>query len=1426
MATAENKNFFADSSEKIISGQVNFEHLSRQEQEGSVFWYEENFKLLKEEEKQEFLEQLIQNGLLSDEKAYFYVEQMPENSKKAIGEFLFRLGSPEKYVQTFYECFHYLSLDLQDEIISYYTNSFPEKAHLVAPFANLSIVPPQKEAKNKKNENAEEKIDEGGYSKTPKTILQEYCSKFDRFQLLLDNLVLYCERYNDFSAKRKLAVILQDSASLAQRGYYAKQALSLGVVNQKDLVFDFNPDDFFIQNTQPFLTENETAEKLLRKEKIRVRSGKEKDEVIDLYDPTALHPKAEVLGLAALEDKAQKRALEGYLMLYESCKGVLPQRREYFSYLFYNSLPVLSSSSRLGFSKKELLGLLKREVSFDHSILTSYFNEDLSAVLNFNRQNSEEADCDLEDFLSLYIIKRIEELGDNDIRLCEVVFYDPQKFFSLWGEGSRKKIINAINKNAPDMWLYNPSFAFYTESISPTDLLNSAEPEKLINFYWSLQHALHKYGKYENGKVVELVLLKEKLKKAILENPSLLVEQKSGQVISQVLTAEEIKNIYSENFQIPVDVKFIFNLVNSGNYKNFKQEITILLRSDENLLINFANRISGFEELRLFLNFSEIAEFVIKNIDQLDHKLVFKEEAFTAKFCLNESLMERLIDKCVENSLWEVWTEIFWQLKVYSEKTVKLLEKPKLKAKLVRLLKNREKGLDTWEIKDIRKRLQEMPKTDFLGEYSPQEACNIFETKNKEIKNLLYTMCVNNPSLVFESKIQSILGEEIYPIIQANIQAAAKSNPEILLKTQYFGGKDILLYKKVLGEERFMQLVTLHKYKLALTMDQYGDRLYERGKFSEVADLMKSINYIEEIDSVKELSEDYFVCLLERLAQSPFYSLYKGALEAYAQDQMETMGPQLRPSQVQKSGDFLKMVNTIVTLDNSAIAVRYASEILSLPKKEQEKVITILSAEVRGDLEEYSFSSNSDLSFSEELNRLESAFKLYVENTFELPVKIDYAASNFDFASLYAALTYYKTVCKDDPKMKKVFLACVDSSFAGGYEHWKMWGKNDIKEGEKDLLLQELKDEKLLPGNLSLPQYEKWCSKEESNFETVIGFNPSELSDSLHEIIQQSVADGHVTLEAITSEKDEESRETEILAMHLDQMLNRKKELENKFNRIKQARKKGDAEITEVFSDTERQEFDSLGKEIRKFSQENQYKLDKSKAVKYLRQIQNLSASDLESLTIGDFKEKGSQVALTKVFATLRRVYGVGFPEFINDLERIQSAILQTHANMFSGQRISKSKLNFTDKVDLPTYILIGEKPVASCQHYASTAGMNEGLLSYMADPAVKIIQMYNEEGSIVARAIMRLMSDKLGNPVLYVERVYTNSPHSKITEAVNNFAVQKANSMGIPVTGKLFLQKQKSFSGRLFSWGSRSKYIYTDDGGGKIFKGIFVIKT
>jgi hypothetical protein len=250
-------------------------------------------------------------------------------------------------------------------------------------------------------------------------------------------------------------------------------------------------------------------------------------------------------------------------------------------------------------------------------------------------------------------------------------------------------------------------------------------------------------------------------------------------------------------------------------------------------------------------------------------------------------------------------------------------------------------------------------------------------------------------------------------------------------------------------------------------------------------------------------------------------------------------------------------------------------------------------------------------------------------------------------------------------------------------------------------------------------------------------------------------------------------------------------------------------------STQDQQEFMSHKQQIAHYRSENRLAIDYTTANLYLSHLRNLSEDELldQSLTIG----KGG-VKLQKAFRHLANHFAED-TSFLADLKRIEGLVADFSKQELGDERVSKNVLTLTDRVDFDTYFTIGADPVPSCQHYLN-GDYNEGLLSLVVDPSVKILQMHNSSGQLIARAVLRLMKNEQEEPVLFLERTYSVNMHPNIARAFAGLAKEKAKEMRVQVYGaEMANSNDNSFpkNGPMMLYGTngRAPYVYSDAGGG-----------
>ena len=161
-----------------------------------------------------------------------------------------------------------------------------------------------------------------------------------------------------------------------------------------------------------------------------------------------------------------------------------------------------------------------------------------------------------------------------------------------------------------------------------------------------------------------------------------------------------------------------------------------------------------------------------------------------------------------------------------------------------------------------------------------------------------------------------------------------------------------------------------------------------------------------------------------------------------------------------------------------------------------------------------------------------------------------------------------------------------------------------------------------------------------------------------------------------------------------------------------------------------------------------------------------------------------------------------GHEEFLNDISGIITA-LKKQKQTYEGFTLIN-----TDRFDL--MLLCGTQVQGSCQRIDGDPKINICLLAYLLDGKIRLIAIKDKEGNIVARAILRLLSSKepgfsyssfiSGNPVLMLERVYSNISDLSLTDAINKFAKAEAKRLDVSIykdddKGKVCLESDGSIA-------------------------------
>ncbi|MFW5704058.1 MAG: hypothetical protein ACOCXQ_04420 [Patescibacteria group bacterium] len=100
------------------------------------------------------------------------------------------------------------------------------------------------------------------------------------------------------------------------------------------------------------------------------------------------------------------------------------------------------------------------------------------------------------------------------------------------------------------------------------------------------------------------------------------------------------------------------------------------------------------------------------------------------------------------------------------------------------------------------------------------------------------------------------------------------------------------------------------------------------------------------------------------------------------------------------------------------------------------------------------------------------------------------------------------------------------------------------------------------------------------------------------------------------------------------------------------------------------------------------------------------------------------------------------------------------------------------DKGDIASTLYVGEKPVQTCMHWRD-GDYNAALLGY-TEANTKIFWVLNKRQRPIGRAVVRLLEDQGGAPVLQVEKTYPEDGDPQIEQMILEAVNAKARKMGV----------------------------------------------
>ncbi len=705
-----------------------------------------------------------------------------------------------------------------------------------------------------------------------------------------------------------------------------------------------------------------------------------------------------------------------------------------------------------------------------------------------------------------------------------------------------------------------------------------------------------------------------------------------------------------------------------------------------------------------------------------------------------------------------------------------------------------------------------------------------FNKLSEDMLDNLLIILREYPDMIFDENLLNIKNEEIQKLIREHIFDRAMVDSKWVYRAREY-----------VNEEEFEILLREKEVELAFTNE--GFLSYSRREMEIILNLRINKMVIDHLDRLKQINpyieydkqEDYYEYILERVKDKTFFPVYAKKLKKIINRvRKETGQDKIIP---QYSGDtdpeFDQIIKIISSLDTWDGAMKWSHPISGLSSQKQVEMMEIMNLIIwqnkKKEVEAMILEEGDDFeTFSKICKRVVSNICL---KSFDMKMS-DLNSRELPEVDLLKTLMVYGKNMRSNVKTFSVLKTVVDKLFRGKFYTWREWGCDEepIIVEDKNKALDDLKSSGLLPTKLTLQEYEMWQETETAEFEDELKTDLSDLKIDIQDVLAKSVSDGHIGREMI------DGINIDNILQEIDELLEPQKRINSELELLKKdyptlLKKKSNKE-SQLPTDI-KDKYDSLMIQKKDYMTSILSRLTYLRGQLVLKRLFDIREDELlnDSLSVGNEK-----ISFRTIFGAddndglLTLMYGEEYPNFISDIASIRIKIQRHKAKIQKEGRVSRQSLILTDNVDLLTHIQVGERPVPSCQSYNSSSSLAKGLISYCVDPSIKIIQMRDENGTIIARSVLRLMSDISGKPVLFMERIYAVQKHREIDSAFVKFAKKKAEIMSIPFyrstdDGSLSDKRSAMEKTKIYSKGSRAPYVYTDSGGNLVRDGKFSIQ-
>lgn len=1395
-----------------IGGSLDLSLLRDDEKKEVLRWYRKHADdggVLGYEEATDFLEEFVRHDMVRDAELVGYIKSGNVDEHR-LGVYLGEAVEPGRYVQSFYKCWWAFGTERREEFIYKFTKQHPEHAEMVVPFVDLSRV-------------YIEESKDGSVSR--KSILEARFKRIGDAKRLIEAFLAFCDIDENLSSRMSFG--MRFHSRLIEHYYDTNRSVLypyLGELYDKGFIDDGKIESLL--GAYPYSSGNVDYTQEEEKE-MKVLEGKIKklgnpSDLGKYGHPSEFFPRKDALRLEELRDQGKLRATEYLLTNF-----IAHQKKFNFDVQKFLGeciewrVPIFAFVDQLGLSKREVGMLIARARVENGELPFSLANlEDLRTLLEFNAKHKNEEGVDLKKMVLDLLKEDFKTQGVNLFANRGIVLRI-DRVLSLFGKEEGERLLAAITSDASELWLFNPRYVLEHNLMTFEELIDktsSNEYEYVRHLGKLMYHA--RLLDVEHGVGMHLSNVVQRAKRIIDTSPALFFDEDTSHVINQIFNREERALFVANHLKPPVDSSFLGKLLVSQDWSPFRNVCHDLLVSEP---ILFAETFRYHEKgIYSVLSRKEVRELVLTNAAHMDFEHLAWSDQFKRELVSHAAYQKRFFECVVERGSAQVLVEFIGRMEFPEvenwEQTKKQIKENEDRIRTEQERLERVSPVSDGEMRaEIKKRIidliektKELKRKKSLGGDIVETRRLVGEFK-RTATEVMRGVAEKEKFFIFKDGVLDVLGEMGREIARGEIREYIEIHPEVLMRSR-FHPRPRLVFREVLGDEMFSELFRDHIKTLVFWNDRYGRGLFEMRDLP--LDLQKdaaTLNPFFKIHEKDSLQEDYYAHCLRWFSSYSFYPIFEKRFMQIAREQQNVFGQQTSLKSFTPNKEFHSLGNSLLLLESSPFARQYRDDMLALSPKEQEVIISLFSFLSFYHLDEHVVSHLEGKSFDSAQQEAHDVISRFLQKMFEIREDLGSVAS-IPIQVVRALSIYYNKSCSEHLAMSSAFRKAIVPILKGNYESWRAWGiDGEVQEEGKDAALMQLKKDKLVPESLNREQYESWIREDGMDFSEAFSYQITDVRSGIRDVISLAMVDQHI-------EKDE--LETDFLALEnrYEQLIAPLKEMVARQKVLRDASKGRD------LTNEERGDYEGLKQRIQEYKVGHEEEFSSIQAQQYLARLRSLTLEELELQNIVLGKKK---ISFTDVFKVLQGHFKEK-QDFLSDIQRIRDVLQRAYQSIFGGEKVSRSRLMVSDGVDLETHVLIGEKPVASCQHYDGS-DLNFGLLSYISDPGVKIIQVRDEQGVLVARAVLRMVEDNAGQPQLFMERVYSVNTHPKVKEAMVRFALRKAEILGVTcythegVFADMF--EMGSELTVLHNRGSRSPYVYTDAGGGKMPDGVFEVK-